>query len=48
MTSSAPKPSAKAVSEGDEDSAKKVRTYERDHKDRSSVIEATDRRIDAK
>ena len=38
---------AKAVGEGDEESAKKVRSYERDHKGRSSVIEATDRRINA-
>jgi SpoVK/Ycf46/Vps4 family AAA+-type ATPase len=38
---------AKAVSEGDEESAKKVRSYEREHKGRSSVIEATDRRINA-
>ena len=39
---------AKAVSEGDEESAKKVRAYERDHKDRSGVIEAADRRVDRK
>lgn len=38
---------AKAVSEGGADSAKSVRSYERDHKDRSGVIEATHRRIDA-
>jgi hypothetical protein len=38
---------AKAVGEGNEESAKKVRSYERDHKDRSSVIEAADRRINA-
>jgi hypothetical protein len=38
---------AKAVGEGDEESAKKVRSYERDHKGRSSVIEATARRINA-
>lgn len=38
---------AKAVGEGDEEGAKKVRAYERDHKDRSGVIEAADRRIDA-
>jgi SpoVK/Ycf46/Vps4 family AAA+-type ATPase len=39
---------AKAVAEGDTESAKKVRAYERDHKDRSGVIEAADRRVDAK
>ena len=39
---------AKAVGEGDEESARKVRSYERERKDRSSVIEAADRRIDAK
>jgi SpoVK/Ycf46/Vps4 family AAA+-type ATPase len=39
---------AKAVGEGDEESAKKVRSYERNHKDRSSVIQAADRRIDAR
>jgi SpoVK/Ycf46/Vps4 family AAA+-type ATPase len=39
---------AKAVGEGDEQSAKKVRAYERDHKDRTGVIEAADRRIDRK
>ncbi|HSO99553.1 MAG TPA: hypothetical protein VLP43_11420, partial [Solirubrobacteraceae bacterium] len=38
---------AKAIGEGDAESAKKVRSYERDHKNRSSVIEATDRRINA-
>jgi len=38
----------KAIGGGDKKSAKKVRAYERDHKDRSGVIEATDRRIDAK
>lgn len=37
---------AKAVREGDEESAKKVRSYERDHKGRSSVMQAADRRID--
>lgn len=39
---------AKAVGEGDEQSAKKVRAYERDHKNRTGVIEAADRRIDRK
>lgn len=39
---------ATAVREGDVDAAKTVRTYEREHKDRTSVIEAADRRIDAK
>ena len=38
---------AKAVGEADAERAKKVRSYERDHKSRSSVIEATDRRINA-
>lgn len=39
---------AKAVGEGNEESARKVRSYERERKDRSSVIEAADRRINAK
>jgi SpoVK/Ycf46/Vps4 family AAA+-type ATPase len=39
---------AKAVGEGDEQSAKKVRAYEHDHKNRTGVIEAADRRIDRK
>ena len=37
---------AKAVRECDEESATKVRSYERDHKGRSSVMQAADRRID--
>ena len=36
---------AKAVSEGNAEDAKRVRSYERGHKDRSGVIEAADRRI---
>ncbi len=39
---------AKAVGEGDEETARKVRSYERDRKDRSTVIDAADRRIAAK
>ena len=39
---------AKAVSEGDEESAKTVRTYEHEHKARSRVIEAADQRVDRK
>jgi len=39
---------ASAVSEGNITDAKRVRSYERDHKDRSGVIEATDRRINTK
>lgn len=39
---------AKAVSEAEPATAQKVRSYERDHKNRSSVIEATTRRIDTK
>ncbi|MEO8967795.1 MAG: hypothetical protein ABI355_09330 [Solirubrobacteraceae bacterium] len=39
---------ARAVSEGDENIAKQVRSYERDHKDRSGVIEAANRRINTK
>jgi len=39
---------AKAVGEGDEEGARNVRTYERDHKDRTGVIEAAGRRIDAR
>ena len=39
---------ATAVSEGDVENAKTVRSYERGHKDRSTVIDATDRRIDGK
>lgn len=39
---------AKAVSEGDVETAKTVRSYERDHKNRSGVIEAADRRSDNK
>ena len=38
---------AKAVGEGDQQTAKKVRDYERDHKDRSGVVEAAGRRIDS-
>ena len=37
----------KGVREGDVDAAKKVRSYERDHKARSGVIEAADHRINA-
>jgi hypothetical protein len=37
---------AKAVTDGDEDRAKTVRSYEREHKDRAGVIEAAGRRID--
>jgi hypothetical protein len=37
----------KAVGEAEQAAAKKVRTYERDHKNRSSVIEAATRRIDS-
>lgn len=39
---------AKAVGEGDEETARKVRSYERDRKDRSTVLDAADRRIAAK
>ncbi len=39
---------ARAVSEGDVEISKKVRSYERDHKGRSGVIEAADRRINTK
>jgi hypothetical protein len=39
---------SKAVSEGSVQDAKRVRSYERDHKGRSGVIEAADRRIDTK
>jgi hypothetical protein len=39
---------AKAVGEGDVENARTVRDYERDHKNRSGVIEAADRRIDSK
>jgi hypothetical protein len=39
---------AKAVIDGDQESATKVRNYERDHKHRSGVIEAADRRINRK
>lgn len=39
---------AKAVSDGDQDRAKKVRTYEREHKNRSGVIDAARRRVDTK
>lgn len=38
---------AKAVNDGDQDRAKQVRSYERDHKDRAGVVEAADRRINA-
>jgi hypothetical protein len=38
---------AKAVSDGDQERAKKVRSYERDHKDRAGVIEAAGRRTNA-
>ena len=38
---------AKAVSDGDQERAKKVRSYERHHKDRAGVIEAAGRRINA-
>jgi hypothetical protein len=38
---------AKAVTDSDRERAKKVRGYERDHKDRSGVVEAADRRINA-
>lgn len=36
---------AKALGQADADTAREVRTYERDHKDRAGVIEAADRRI---
>lgn len=39
---------AKVVREGDQETAKKVRAYERGHKDRSGVTEAADRRLDTK
>jgi hypothetical protein len=39
---------AKAVGEAEQETVKAVRSYERDHKNRSSVIEATTRRMDAK
>ncbi len=39
---------AKVVGERDAANAKQVRSYERNHKDRSGVIEAADRRMDAK
>jgi hypothetical protein len=39
---------AKAVNAGDQGHAETVRTYERDHKNRSGVLEAASRRIDAK
>ncbi|MGZ6616392.1 MAG: hypothetical protein ACXVFQ_18415 [Solirubrobacteraceae bacterium] len=39
---------AKAVNDGDQEHAEKVRSYERDHKSRSGVLQAADRRIDAK
>jgi hypothetical protein len=38
----------KAIGAGNEQGAKKVRAYERDHKDRLSVIEAADRHLVAK
>jgi hypothetical protein len=38
---------AKAVGDSDQETAKKVREYERNHKDRSGVVEATGRRIDS-
>jgi hypothetical protein len=38
----------KAVREGDEETARKVRSYERDRRDRSTVIDAADQRIVAK
>ena len=38
---------AKAVKDGDQDRAKLVRSYERDHKDRAGVVEAAGRRINA-
>jgi hypothetical protein len=37
---------SKAVSEGSVEDAKRVRSYERDHKGRTGVIEAAARRID--
>ena len=37
----------KAVHDGDEEHAKQVRAYERDHKGRSGVLEAAGRRIDS-
>jgi len=39
---------AKVVSDGNVEDAKRVRSYERGHKDRSGVIEAADRRINTK
>ncbi len=39
---------AKAVNDGDREHAEKVRSYERTHKDRSGVLEAAGRRMDAK
>ena len=38
----------KAVGDANQDAAKKVRSYEQDHKNRSSVIAATSRRVDSK
>ena len=38
---------AKAVGDSDQETAKKVREYERNHKDRSGVVEAAGRRIDS-
>jgi hypothetical protein len=39
---------AKAIAAGNDHGAEKVRAYERDHKDRSTVIEAADRHLVAK
>ena len=33
------------LSEGDDDRAKQVRTYERDHKNRAGVLQATEREL---
>lgn len=35
-----------AIKDIDTDTARKVKTYERDHKDRSGIIETADKRID--